>query len=292
MHCWLKRTSLSEVNYAILATMKYLNGLELADFIKVRQAKQVRGLRQAERIIPRLAIVRCDSGNPVIDTYVRLKKRYGEDILVEVEEHQETPETVQDRLRKLAEDSLVHGIIVQLPVEPSELTETLLALVPAHKDVDGLRAQSDFDAATPVAIDWLLAGYGVDIARKNVAIVGAGKLVGAPLAARWRLSGRPVAVFDKNDAQNLAAELPNFEVVVSATGVAGLLTSDMLQTGAVVVDAGTSVEGGVVVGDLAADVRSSRDDLTLTPEKGGVGPLTVAALFDNVLIAARRQAQS
>ena len=271
--------------------MKQLNGSELASFIKERQAKQVRGLRQAEHIAPTLAIVRCDSGNPVIDTYVRLKKRYGADILIDVQEYCETPETVHERLQALAADENIHGIIVQLPVEPNDITEALLAHIPAAKDVDGLREQSDFDAATPVAIDWLLTGYGVDIAAKKIAIVGAGKLVGAPLAKRWEQSGLSVDVFEKNDGNNLADVLPQYEIIVTATGVAGLITSDMLQTGAVVVDAGTSAENGVVVGDVAADVRQTRHDLTITPEKGGVGPLTVSALFDNVIIAARRLAE-
>ena len=75
-------------------------------------------------------------------------------------------------------------------------------------------------------------------------------------------------------------------IVVTATGVPGVITSQMLQPGAVVVDAGTAAEHGKIVGGLAADVRE-RSDLTITPEKGGVGPLTVTALFDNVIQAAK-----
>ncbi len=270
--------------------MKYLNGSELADFIKVRQAKQVRGLRQAEHIQPALAIVRCDTGNPVIDTYVRLKKQYGQDILIDVHEYQENEQTVRDRLRELATDESITGIIVQLPVEPSSIADDLIELVPSHKDVDGLGKNSDFDAATPIAIDWLLAGYGVDVAKKKVAIVGAGRLVGAPLANRWMHSGINPTVFEKNDGKNLANDLVQYDLIVSATGTPGLITESMVAPGAVIVDAGSSSEDGVVVGDVDASVRE-RNDITITPVKGGVGPLTVAALFDNVILAARKKAQ-
>jgi methylenetetrahydrofolate dehydrogenase (NADP+)/methenyltetrahydrofolate cyclohydrolase len=269
--------------------MKLLNGSELVGFIKERQAKQVRALRQAERIQPRLAIVRCDNANPVIDTYVRLKKRYGEDILIEVDEYKESPETVRGRLTQLAEDEAVHGIIVQLPVEPAEQTDELLELVPAHKDVDGLTAKSMFDAATPMAINWLLVGYGIDPRAHSVAVVGEGRLVGAPLVKMWRASGIEPAVFTKENASRLAQELPRYSLVVTAIGVAHGITSTMLQAKAVVVDAGTSSEDGVIKGDLSEEVRE-RDDLTLTPQKGGVGPLTVAALFDNVIRSARNDA--
>ena len=87
----------------------------------------------------------------------------------------------------------------------------------------------------------------------------------------------------------MQARLLEAKIIVTATGQPGLITSDMVAQNAVVVDAGTASEGGVIRGDVAADVRE-RDDLTITPEKGGVGPLTVAALFDNVILSARRRA--
>jgi methylenetetrahydrofolate dehydrogenase (NADP+)/methenyltetrahydrofolate cyclohydrolase len=77
--------------------------------------------------------------------------------------------------------------------------------------------------------------------------------------------------------------LKDFDVIVTATGQPGLITSEMLKQGAVVVDAGTASEKGVIKGDIAEDVRTERDDLTITPKIGGVGPLTVAMLFENVI---------
>ena len=98
----------------------------------------------------------------------------------------------------------------------------------------------------------------------------------------WRESNYDVTVFTKGS--NLD-ELINYDVIVAATGVPGLIKSRMLKMGAVVVDAGTASEGGVIKGDLDDEARE-RDDLTLTPKIGGVGPLTVTMLFEHVLQAA------
>ena len=269
--------------------MKVLRGDELALFVKQRQAKQVRGLRQADRTNPRLAIITCGR-TPVIDTYTRVKQRYGKDILVEVDVYDETITSAPERIASLNADTNVHGIIVQLPISDPQQTDYLLQLIDPAKDVDGLGATPRFTPATPMAIEWLLVGYGVDI-KQPIALVGAGRLVGGPLAMLWRQQGLDVTVFDESNAHELAARLPQFPIVVSATGVPGLITSQMLASGAVFVDAGTASEDGVIKGDGAADVRE-RSDLTITPVRGGVGPLTVAALFDNVITAARQSAEA
>lgn len=84
------------------------------------------------------------------------------------------------------------------------------------------------------------------------------------------------------------ALLKNFDAIVSATGVPHLIKSDMVKTGAVVVDAGTASEGGVLVGDVDQSVREREDLTAITPKIGGVGPLTVTALFEHVLMAANK----
>lgn len=269
--------------------MKVLRGDELALFVKQRQAKQVRGLRQADRTNPCLAIITCGR-TPVIDTYTRVKQRYGKDILVEVDVYDETITSAPERIASLNADTNVHGIIMQLPISDPQQTDYLLQLIDPAKDVDGLGATPRFTPATPMAIEWLLVGYGVDI-KQPIALVGAGRLVGGPLAILWRQQGLDITVFDESNAHELAMRLPQFPIVVSATGVPGLITSQMLAPGAVFVDAGTASEDGVIKGDGAADVRE-RSDLTITPVRGGVGPLTVAALFDNVITAARQSTEA
>lgn len=267
--------------------MKMLNGSELAGFIKQRQAHEVRALRQAHNIQPKLAIV-VTVDNPVIDVYMRMKNRYGADILIDVDIHRIAQDDAPATIKRLNEDASVYGIIVQLPLERPAETETIVDLVAPEKDVDALGKNAIFDPATPMAILWLLAGYNIDLRDKKVLLIGRGKLVGAPLEKIFTASGVNVSVADRSTA-DLKAETLQSDVIITATGSPAILYSDMIKQGAVVVDAGVAGEEGKTVGDVAADVYE-RDDLTITPTKGGVGPLTVCALFENVIRAAKQKA--
>ncbi|HVX58521.1 MAG TPA: bifunctional 5,10-methylenetetrahydrofolate dehydrogenase/5,10-methenyltetrahydrofolate cyclohydrolase [Candidatus Saccharimonadales bacterium] len=264
--------------------MKLLNGAELAGFIKERHAHQVRSLR-ASRIFPKLAIVQAKD-DPVINTYVRLKKRYGGDIGIDVDVHSVSQADIPALLDSLNADASVNGIIVQLPLPDPAETDKLVNLVSPDKDVDSLGKHAKFDPATPMAILWLLAGYNVDLRGKNVLIVGHGKLVGIPLTALLIKSGIDISVADEN-TNDLDIKAREADVIITATGSPGVLKADMIKTNAVVVDAGVASEDGKTLGDLAPDVYE-RQDLTITPQKGGVGPLTVCALFENVIRSAER----
>jgi methylenetetrahydrofolate dehydrogenase (NADP+) / methenyltetrahydrofolate cyclohydrolase len=269
--------------------MRFLNGKELAGFIKERQAHQVRGLRQAHDIKPKLAIV-ATLNNPVTNAYLRKKQQYGTDILVGVDLYQVFQNEVRDTIAKLNADNSVHGIIVQLPLEDATETEDIVNLVASHKDVDGLGRQPAFEPATPLAILWLLSGYNVELKGKKIVLIGRGRLVGSPLERMLRESGYDPAIIEKEttNPKEIAADA---DIIITATGHHGVLTSDMIKHGAVVVDAGVAGEGNKTVGDVASDVYETRDDLTITPLKGGVGPLTVCALFENVIRAAQRVAE-
>jgi methylenetetrahydrofolate dehydrogenase (NADP+)/methenyltetrahydrofolate cyclohydrolase len=264
--------------------MKLLQGSELAGYIKERQAKQVRNLRQSHSIEPKLAIVQTID-NEVIDTYVRMKQFYGRDIVIDVAIFRPTDNDLLATIEKLNRDVTIHGVIIQLPLHDSSQIEAAVSAVAPAKDVDGLSGNSKFIPATAMAIDWLLNGYNIELKNKKIAIVGNGRLVGNPLSNLWKQSGYNVTVFDE-ESPNVSGQLRRYNVIVSAAGVPGLITSQSVQPGAVVVDAATSAEHGKIIGDVADEVRT-RDDLTITPEMGGVGPLTVCALFDNVIQAAQ-----
>jgi methylenetetrahydrofolate dehydrogenase (NADP+) / methenyltetrahydrofolate cyclohydrolase len=264
--------------------MRLLDGLELVGYIKERQLKQVRALRQSWRVIPRLAIIQTID-SPVIDMYVRMKQAYGDDISIEVDVHKVDQSAVPALIQTLNADPLIHGIIVQLPLADTTQTDIIVNSVLPAKDVDGLGDTATMIPATAMAIDWLLAGYNVTLQGKDIAIVGNGRLVGAPLARLWAGAGLHVTVYD-DTTSDLASAITGAEVIVTATGVPGLITRNMIAPGTVVVDAGTASEHGKIVGDVAGDVREL-SDITITPIRGGVGPLTVAALFDNVMQAAR-----
>ena len=265
--------------------MKLLDGKELAGFIKERQAHQVRNLRQSYQVIPKLAIIQVKD-DPVINTYVRLKKQYGADILVEVETFHPVQADVPNLIEKLNKDATIHGVIIQLPLIDTTETDMIVNLVAPTKDVDALGEIPTFDPATPMAIMWLLAGYNVNLPGKRVLLIGRGKLVGAPLEKMLKKSGIDVEVVTRATT-DLAERTKEADIIITATGSPAILYPAMIKQGAVVVDAGVASEDGRTVGDVAPDLYE-RDDLTITPVKGGVGPLTVCALFDNVIRAARR----
>lgn len=264
--------------------MKVLNGAEIADYMKANQAAQVRSLK-ARKVQPKLVIIR-DSDNPVIVKYVELKKQYGEDIGVVVEDW--LREDVAAAIHEANGDPSVHGIIVQLPLRDKSQTDEVLSKIVPEKDVDGLAAlylaqAPIFESATATAINWLLAGYDIKLQDKHIALVGRGRLVGAPLERMWKNSGYDVTVFRSHSD---LSELDGFDVIVSATGVPHLIKTDMVAPGAVIVDAGTASEDGVLVGDVDESVRERNDLTAITPKVGGVGPLTITALFEHVLMAA------
>ncbi len=265
--------------------MRTLNGQDIADFIKERQAYQVRVLRQAHHVQPKLAIIRTNPA-PVVDSYMKIKRGYGADILVDVDVHTVSQADAPALIKKLNADPTVHGIIVQLPIPDPAQTTDILDAVALQKDVDGLHSEAIHDAPTPTAILWLLAGYNIELRGKDILVIGQGRLVGAPLIRMLQASGIEPIVADRKTG-DLASLVRQADIVVSAAGVPGLVRADWLKVGAVVVDAGVATDKNGLVGDIDAAARA-RDDLGITPVRGGVGPLTVCALFDNVIRAAQK----
>lgn len=258
--------------------MKLLSGSELAGFIKERQVSQVASLPHT----PTLLIIR-DSDSPVITKYVSLKIRYGEDIGARVlDYHATNSDDIATRITAANSDPTIHGIILQLPITDPTRTDELCSFITPAKDVDGLGAHASYDSATATAILWLLAGYDIQLEHKHIAIVGRGKLVGAPLLRMFQSSSYDVTLFHRgSDLTNLK----QFGIIISATGVPGLIRSDFISPGTILVDAGTASENGVIKGDLSPDLYSRTDLTAITPQKGGVGPLTVTCLFDHLLHA-------
>lgn len=259
---------------------KELHGSDVASFIKLRQASAVRSMK----LKPTLAIVRTNQ-SPVTDIYLKIKKSYADDIGVNLEVIQTSDSEAIAIINTLNKRLDVHGIIVQLPLDDPSKTEDVLNSVDPAKDVDGLSAKAVYDPATPTAILWLLASYNIDLRGKKVLVIGQGRLVGAPLIKMLKNSDVDVSGADET-TKNLSELSTESQIIISAVGRANLITSDMVPLGTVVVDAGTSTDNGEVVGDVSEEVRA-RADTIITPKRGGVGPLTVAALYENLLSATR-----
>lgn len=253
--------------------MKLLDGIQVAEYIKERHLRQSAALLA----VPKLAILH-DAKTPAGAAYLRAKLQYGEDIGVDVEMREVATEDLENAVIELGADDTITGIIIQLPLADPAYTEKAIAAIPNAKDVDGLRSQVPYQSATPKGILWLLAAYNIELKHKTIAVVGQGKLVGAPLSEALIASGLKVDRIDI-DSEKLKSRVHVADIIIAATGKAGVITSDMVLSGAIIIDAGSPAS------ELAADVIS-RTDITRTPNPGGVGPMTVAALFDNILIAA------
>lgn len=261
--------------------LKLLKGSDIAEYIKVNQVRQVRFIKQRLGREPNLHIIVAIENNLPIEKYIQFKQAYGDDIGVEVKIHRTNSDQLPGLIDELNSDDDVDAIILQLPIKDASLTEQALNSIAPEKDVDGLGENSNYEPATALAIMWLLSGYNIDLKTKKIFLVGKGKLVGGPLSLIFDNSGVEYQIIGRNDDLSLVKE---GNLIISATGQPGLITSDLIQPGAIFVDAGTVGEDGVIKGD-GSDELYERQDISITPKLGGVGPLTISALFGNVLIA-------
>lgn len=263
-----------------MSKVKILSGRELAGFIKERQFHQVASLKNRGALL----IIR-DSNDPVIKKYVELKIKYGKDIGIKVIDYKaKDTEDIAAKIITANQDNSISGIILQLPIKEKSQTDSLTDLIAPSKDVDGLGKNSIYDSATATAILWLLSGYDIRLDHAKIALVGRGKLVGAPLYKIMKSSNYQVEMFHRGSD---LTKLKDFDIIISATGQPGLILDDYVKPGAVLVDAGTTSENGVLKGDLSDSVRARQDLTAITPQIGGVGPLTITCLFDHVINASK-----
>jgi methylenetetrahydrofolate dehydrogenase (NADP+)/methenyltetrahydrofolate cyclohydrolase len=249
-------------------------------------------------ITPTLAIV-VIGDDPVIASFVRIKKRVAERIGVTMREvafpSSATGEEVARAVKTLADDASIDGIVVQLPLPLHMDTDMILRDIPITKDVDvlardavALFAQGNAPILPPVAaaVQDILECGKVSVEGKEVLVLGHGRLVGAPVALLMRHNGAHVTVIDRPVA-DLLREVRESEIIISGVGKPGMLTPEMFTEGSVLIDAGTSESAGRVVGDAHPDC-ASRVALS-TPVPGGVGPLAVVMLFKNLALLAEQR---
>lgn len=264
--------------------IKYLSGTNLVDYISERQAKQVRALVQSKGIKPKLAIVSTNLEDLPSQKYIKYKQIRAKALGIEVAIHNITESSAGRLIKKLAKDDTVHGIILQLPLINPDLTDKLVTLIPPQKDVDGMSSKSLVEPATAQAILWLLSGYGIELKDKNILVIGKGRLVGAPLIKILENQDlEPKTLDEKNTPDELREALKEADIIISATGSPGLIEPEMLKDKQVIVDAGTSEDRGVLKGDLSPEIYTSELDIKVTPTTGGLGPLTISCLFENLI---------
>jgi len=199
---------------------------------------------------------------------------------------------VRERIIELNRDPKVSGIMVQLPVPKHFDTTDLVSMISPAKDIDGLRYCSnlDCDFHPPVTLSILraIAESGIDLSEASVCVIGKGYLVGSPMARILENKVKNLCSADSNTPY-LGTMTVNADVIISATGVASLIKSKYVKSGVVLVDAGTTEVGGKLAGDI--DPACYTKARYYTPVPGGIGPVTVAMLMQNVVLAAKNQAQ-
>lgn len=271
-----------------------INGNEIRDILKQELRESLAQSGKSYRLVVILV-----GGDPVVQKFVNNKRAFAEHIGVVFSEKKFPADVsftlLEKTIQDLNTDPSVTGIIVQLPLAPHLDTTKVLDLIASSKDVDVLSSQANqifsegvSDVLPPVvgAIAEICRRYDVEIQGRNVAVLGSGRLVGAPAGVWFRACGGRVSVFDKTtEASLMHACLREADIVVSGMGQAGYLKPEMLKEGVVILDAGTSESKGVIVGD--ADPRCEDIARLFTPVPGGVGPLTVAMIFRNLITLGR-----
>ena len=209
-----------------------------------------------------------------------------------------TQDELEEHVSRLAKDSRVHGILVQLPLPGHLNTEAVLSLIPAEKDVDGLTESSlgrlvrdvpGHIGCTPLGVLRLLQHYGIETAGKHAVVVGRSTLVGLPLSVLLARKGIDATVtLAHSRTTNLEEICRSADIVISATGVARSITDKHISPGATAIDVGISRTEAGLVGDIDA-VAVTGIAGALTPMPGGTGIMTVACLMENTVNAAVMQ---
>jgi len=241
-----------------------------------------------------LAVIQVGK-NPVSQKYVEEKRKVAKELSVTfhfvVLPSNVSQTKLEQAVKKIGKDPKVSGMIVQLPLPRRLNTQRVLDYIPTEKDVDVLSSASFSEFVlgtlsilppTVAAIALLLKESKKNLEGAKVVMVGAGRLVGLPVALWLAQQGAAILLVQKG-TRNALKITAKADIVVSGVGKPGLITGKMIKKGAVVIDAGTSVEGGSTKGDVQKESVAKKASF-LSPVPGGVGPLTVACLFENLFL--------
>ena len=281
-------------------TAQLLDGERLAQGIKMELTERVARLTANGRT-PGLGTLLVGE-NPSSARYVEMKVEECKEIGIRSFDVHLASSATQEEIEAVVDEFNanpdVHSILVQLPLPDGINEEQVLLRVNPAKDVDGLHPTNLGRLVmgapgplpcTPNGIVELLAAYDVPVEGKHVVIIGRGLTIGRPLALLMSMR-RPhcnaAVTVVHTGVEDMAALTRTADVIVSAVGVPGIVTADMVKPGAAVVGAGTSFAGKKLLSDLADDVAEKA--AWITPRLGGVGPMTRAMLLRNAVLAAEK----
>lgn len=288
---------------------KIIDGAAIAATIRAEIKAAVARLQAERGVTPGLATVLVGD-DPASATYVRNKRKACAEVGIASFGYELPESTTQDELMRLLRDlgarEDVHGILVQLPL-PAHLDErAVLAAVPLHKDVDGFNPvnlgllgvkgqQAPFAPCTPQGCIELLERSDIRIAGRRAVVLGRSTIVGLPVALMLLARDATVTICHSK-TPNIASITRAADILIAAIGKPRFVTGDMVKAGVVVIDVGinripdaSNPRGSRLVGDVDFD-EVSEEASAITPVPGGVGPMTIAMLLKNTLIAAQRRA--
>lgn len=276
-----------------------IDGKELAKKIRANLKIECEELKQ-KNINTKLAVIMVGE-DPASKIYVKNKSKACIDVGIEYEEYLLDANTTQEKLIRLIEklntDKTINGILLQSPIPANlDINEAFRTISP-QKDVDGFNPvnigklvlnQDTFVSCTPYGIMKMFEEYGIDLNGKNVVILGRSNIVGKPLI-HCCLNKNATVTTCHSKTQNIKEITLKADILISAIGKAHFVTADMVKENAVVIDVGINrLDDGKVTGDV--DFENVKEKTSyITPVPGGVGPMTIAMLMNNVVKATKRQ---
>ena len=286
--------------------MTILDGKKISNEIKNEITAEVQEMKERGEKVPHLAAVLVGSDGASL-TYVGSKvkacERVGFDsTLIQMPETTSELELLK-QIEKLNNDEEIDGFIIQLPLPPQIDTQKVLLTVDPHKDVDGFHPQnfgkmaldmSTFIPATPFGILELLRRYNVETKGKHTVVIGRSHIVGRPMSILMSRKGWPgnsTVTLTHSNTKNISQITTQADIIISALGVPNFLKVEMVKDDVVIIDVGiTRVQddshpkGYVITGDVDFENVSKKASF-ITPVPGGVGPMTIAMLLKNTLLA-------
>ena len=277
--------------------MKILDGKAVS--LKVKESVKVRADELKKfGVEPTLAVVLVGE-DKASQTYVRAKEKACNEYGIKSVAHRLSENTTQNELLALINvlnlDDSIHGILVQLPLPKHIDTNVVLAAIDPRKDVDGFHAVNvgklvsgleGFVPCTPLGVMEILKEYGIDVAGLNAVVIGRSNIVGKPMA-NLLLNASATVTVTHSKTKNLKEICKNADLIVAAIGKPFFLKADMVKDGAVVVDVGINrLDDGRLVGDVDFEEVAPKCSY-ITPVPGGVGPMTIAMLLNNTILAAQ-----
>ncbi len=274
-----------------------LNGKELAKKVRIGLKKEVEKLKE-EGINPKLAVIMVGN-DPASTVYVRNKSKACEEVGIEFEEflfeENITMETLLGTIDKLNKDDSIHGILLQAPIPKHlDINRAFLEIDP-KKDVDGFHpinvgnlciGNDCFVSCTPYGIVRILKEYNIETEGKEAVILGRSNIVGKP-KIQCMLGLNSTVTVCHSRTKNIGDVCRRADILISAIGKPKFVKEDMVKDGAVVIDVGINrLDDGTIVGDVDFENVEKKASY-ITPVPGGVGPMTIAMLLENVVKAAK-----